>query len=457
VASTHTIPTDKTLFGHPPGLLLLFFTEMWERFSYYGMRALLVLYMVDYLIKRAQDGTVQVLGFASLQHGLEAVFGPLQIQPLASQIYGLYTAFVYFTPFFGGMLADRVLGQRKAVIIGAVLMAIGQFLLMGESLFLLGLLFLIVGNGFFKPNLATQVGSLYPPGDARLDRAYTIYYAGVNLGAFFSPLVCGTLGQLYGWKYGFMAAGIGMVAGLLLYMWGQRFLAPDQLTRDKAAKVEAAPLTRKEWTGIFGLIVLAILNVIFWAVYEQQGNTIQLFADRNTDWHIFGWEMPSTWFQAFNPMFIFMLTPLLNMFWGWQAARKKEPSSVTKIAMGCIMLGASFVALMYITRGLGDTQKITFLWLGACTLIYTLGEMYLSPIGLSLVVKVAPARLVSMLMGMWYMANFFGNYLSGYIGAYYEKMSRESFFLLVGLLAIGSGLAIFAIQKPLKNAVGHNT
>ena len=192
------VRNQKTIFGHPAGLFLLFFTEMWERFSYYGMRALLVLYMVDYLIKRAQDGTTHVIGFAGLQHAIEGIYGPLGIQPLGSEIYGLYTAFVYFTPLFGGMLADRVLGQRKTVIVGAVLMAIGHFLMAVESMFLVALLFLILGNGCFKPNISTQVGSLYPPGDPRLDRAYTIFYAGVNLGAFFSPLVCGTLGQVYG-------------------------------------------------------------------------------------------------------------------------------------------------------------------------------------------------------------------------------------------------------------------
>ena len=458
-SAVSTVRSQKTILGHPAGLFVLFFTEMWERFSYYGMRALLVLYMVDYLIKRAQDGTTHVVGFAGLQHGLEWVFGPLAVQALASQVYGLYTAFVYFTPLFGGMLADKILGQRKTVVIGGVLMAIGHFLMAVESLFLPALFFLILGNGCFKPNISTQVGGLYPEGDPRLDRAYTIFYAGVNLGAFFSPLVCGTLGQVYGWHYGFAAAGVGMVLGLIVYLWGQRFLAEDSLTRSRQTHAESGtePLTRRQWAGIIGLVVLMVLNIIFWAVYEQQGNTVQIFADRNADWHVFGWQMPSTWFQAFNPMFIFMLTPLLNMIWGWQSGRKKEPSSVAKMAAGCILLGISFLPLMLLTKGLGETERISFLWLVGCTFIYTVGEMYLSPIGLALVVKVAPARLVSMLMGMWYMSNFFGNYLSGYIGSFYEKISRESFFLLLAAMGIAAGIAIFALQKPLKDAVGHNT
>jgi POT family proton-dependent oligopeptide transporter len=457
VSSSIAVPTEKTVFGHPPGLFLLFFTEMWERFSYYGMRALLVLYMVDYLIKGIRTGSIHVLGFGLLENAIQSIAGPQAIQPLASYIYGLYTALVYLTPVFGGMLADRLLGQRKTVVVGGVLMAIGHFLMAVESLFLVALVFLIIGNGCFKPNISTQVGSLYPEGDPRLDRAYTIFYAGVNLGAFFSPLVCGTLGQVYGWHYGFGAAGVGMVLGVILYLWGQRFLAPDRLTTVKETKVEAEPITSYQWKGIIGLIVLTVLNIVFWAVYEQQGNTVQLFADRNTDWHFYKWQLPSTWFQAFNPMFIFVLTPLLNMLWGWQSRARKEPPSVTKMAMGCVLLGVSFLPLMYITRGLGGQERINFLWLVGCTLIYTLGEMYLSPIGLSLVVKVAPAQVVSMMMGIWYMANFFGNLLSGYIGAFYEKMSRESFFLLLAALGIASGIAIFASSKPLKDAVGHDS
>ena len=456
-SAVETVRTQRTILGHPAGLFILFFTEMWERFSYYGMRALLVLYMTDYLIRRAQTGTSHVFGFLSLQHGLESIFGPLGVQPLASQIYGLYTGFVYFTPFFGGMLADRVLGQRKSVVLGGILMAIGQFLLAAESLFLPGLLFLILGNGCFKPNIATQVGSLYPQGDPRRDRAFTIFYMGVNLGAFLSPLICGTLGQVYGWKYGFGAAGVGMVCGIIFYWWGQRYLAQDHLSRAKEAHVEHAPLTSGEWRAIGGLIVLGLLNIVFWGVYEQQGNTIQIFADKNTDWHIFGFQMPSTWFQAVNPMFIFLLTPFLNMFWGWQERRGKEPASVTKMAIGCVLLGLSFVFFMLITAGLEPAQRISFLWLVGCTFIYTVGELYLSPIGLSLVTKVAPVRLVSMLMGMWYFSNFFGNYLTGYLGTYYEKMSKASFFLMLALLATAAGAAIFALQKPLKRAVGHTT
>jgi len=224
--------------------------------------------------------------------------------------------------------------------------------------------------------------------------------------------------------------------------------------KTSSGKVKYQPLTSKEWKGIIGLIVLCMLNIVFWGVYEQQGNTIQLFADRNTDWTIFGWSMPSTWFQAFNPLFIFAFAPLFNMFWAWQARRRKEPTSIVKMAIGSVLLGLGFIPLMLVTKGLGDTQKISFLWLAGSTLLYTIGELYLSPIGLSLVTKVAPARLVSMMMGMWFLSSFFGNYLTGYLGTYYEKMSRDSFFLMLTILGVLTGVAIFALNKPLKKAIG---
>ncbi len=450
-----TVHNHRTFLGHPVGLFVLFLTEMWERFSFYGMRALLVLYMTKHLIASAQGGGY-VFGFGALKTYLEAMFGPLAIQPMASQIYGLYTGLVYMTPLFGGLLADKILGQRKTVVVGGVLMAIGHFLMAIESMFLLALLFLILGNGCFKPNISTQVGNLYSADDPRRDRAFTIFYMGVNLGAFFSPIVCGTLGQVYGWHYGFGAAGVGMVLGLMVYLFGQKYLAADQKMLSKAGQAAPEKLTIKEWRAIGGLIALCALNIVFWGVYEQQGNTMQIFADKNVNWMIFGWEMPSTWFQSLNPLFIFALAPLLNIYWGWQSNRNRGAGTIAKMAIGCFVLGASFLILIYATHGMEASTKISFLWLVGCTLVYTLAELYLSPIGLSLVTKVAPARLVGLLMGVWFLSSFFGNSLAGTIGMYYERMPQEKFFALLAVLGVAAGLAILALQKPIKKAIGGN-
>ena len=414
---------------HPPGLYVLFFTEMWERFSYYGMRSLLVYYMIKHL---------------------------QFTQERSSEIYGLYTGFVYFTPLFGGMLADRLLGQRRTVVLGAVLMAIGHFLMAAESLFFPALLFLILGNGAFKPNISTQVGALYPAGDHRRDRAFSIFYMGINLGAFFSPLVCGTLGEKIGYHWGFGAAGVGMVVGLLVYLWGQKHLAPDLIMQkgQPAGQKTSEPMTREDWLKIGAIFAMMALCIVFWSVYEQQGNTMALWADANTDRVIFGWEMPASWFQSFNPLMIFMFVPVLNMVWARQDRRGKEPSSVAKMGIGCILLSAGFLILIPPAMELAHHPRASLWWLFACTFMLTLGEIYLSPIGLSLVTKIAPARIVSMMMGVWFLSSFFGNYLSGYLGTFWGKMPRENFFLLMFSLSFAAGLAFFALLKPLKNAMG---
>lgn len=448
---------EGTWFGHPKGLFVLFFTEMWERMSYYGMRALLVLYMVDHLFVNTESRQT-IWGYGFIENLLASMFGELSVQAFSSQIYGLYTGLVYFTPLFGGMLADKYLGQSRSVVLGAILMSIGHFLMAFEHLFFIALLFIIFGNGAFKPNISTQVGSLYKEGDPRIDRAFTLFYMGINLGAFFSPLVCGTLGQIYGWHYGFGAAGVGMILGLVIYLYGQKYLAPHREVHTfEESKKGKQPLTSEEWKKIFSLIVLCFFNVIFWGVYEQQGNTMQLWADNNTDWHLIpglDWEFPSTWIQSVNPLFIFLMAPLLNIFWGWQSRRKKEPSSVTKMAIGCLLLGLAFVVMIFGARVIGDGQG-SVMWLVGTIFVLTIGELYLSPIGLSLVVKTAPKRIVSMMMGMWFLSSFFGNYFSGFIGSYYEKMPKENFFLLLCLLGIFAGFMIWLFNKPLKRTLAH--
>jgi POT family proton-dependent oligopeptide transporter len=315
---------SRDVLGHPRGLAFLFATEMWERFSYYGMRALLVLYMVKYLL---HPGPIDnVVGMAELRAALEFVFGPLGVQPLASQIYGLYTAFVYVTPIFGGMLADRWLGFRRTVTVGALLMSAGHFMMAFESLFLFALLTLILANGCFKPNISTQVGALYAPGDPRRDRAYPIFYVGINVGAFFSPLVCGTLGEELGWHWGFAAAGVGMLCGLSIYLWGTRHLPPETRRRH----VVHVPLSQGDWRAIIAIVLLVIPELLSWGAYEQAGNTIALWADDYTDRAILGIEIPTTWFQSFNPFMIFAFTPFLLALWTNQGRAGREPSTIAK-------------------------------------------------------------------------------------------------------------------------------
>jgi POT family proton-dependent oligopeptide transporter len=493
---------QKTYFGHPAGLFVLFFTEMWERFSYYGMRSLLVLYMTNYLIKDPAKAA-SVFGFDSLRHLLEMGFGPLETQPLASQIYGLYTGFVYLSPFFGGILADKVWGQRKTVYVGGLLMAIGHFLMAFENMFLLALCFLILGNGAFKPNISTQVGDLYPVGDSRRDGAFTIFYMGINLGAVFSPLVCGTLGQVYGWHYGFTAAGVGMLAGLCVYHFGRKLLPMGKKDLAKTNQTEnefkGAGFAAMTVLGFFGvaillfvIIVLPVIfkaliaagiiaavifslgklnaedksrvtallflcmgTIVFWSIYEQQGNTLQLWADEKTNWTFFGMNVPSTWYQSFNPAMIFAFAPLLDMAWNARAKKGNALSSVRKMGIGSVLCGVAFIVMIIAAKVVGEgAEKGSLMWLTLTTWLFTMGELFLSPIGLSLVTKVAPAKMLSMMMGMWFLSSFFGNYLAGYIGTYYEKMPKDAFFLLLCVMGVIVGLFFFAAEKRLKKVIG---
>ncbi len=471
-------PKDQpTFFGHPIGLFILFFTEMWERFSYYGMRGLLKLYMVNYLFVTSrqvlQGGDARAPGDPLHVWGWETVRNLIDSSPTtpvgahASVIYGWYTGLVYLTPLLGGYLADKYWGQRKTVFIGGILMAIGHFVMAAENMFFLALLLLIIGNGAFKPNVSTQVGNLYEEGDPRRDGAFTIFYMGINLGAFLCNLVCGTLAMSVGWHYGFGAAGVGMVLGLIVYTFGQKYLAAETVGASvksaaketkKETQVDKRPLDTTEKRQVWALIGLCLLNVVFWAVYEQQGNTMQTWADEQTIWPtILGFRVPATWFQSFNPLFIFLLAPLLDLFWLRQAKENKEPSSVSKMAIGSIILGLSFIVMVVGVSVMG-TEKGSWLWPVFCTLLLTIGELYLSPIGLSLVTKVSPARIVSLMMGMWFLSSFFGNILSGYIGLLYEKhiMTASGFFWFLTALGVATGLSIWAFSKPLKKAMGQH-
>ena len=430
------------LFGHPRALTFLFATEMWERFSYYGMRALLVLYMVKYLLQPAAAGSV--LGLASFRAALEMVFGPLDLQPLASQIYGFYTGLVYLTPIAGGLLADRVLGRRRTVVLGAALMAIGHFMMAFEHLFLFALGVLILGNGAFKPNISTQVGALYAPGDRRRDRAFSIFYVGINLGAFLAPLVCGTLGEELGWHYGFAAAGVGMTTGLVIYLFAAPTLPKESFADGAAAQ---QPLERITWQPIVALLLLFVPVSLFWGIYEQQGNTIVLWASDYTDRHLFGWDIPVTWFQALNPFMIFAFTPFIVTLWRRQGTQ--EPSTVAKMAIGCFLASLAYLLLVAAAFLSGGGQT-SWLWLFIYFVILTVGELYLSPTSLSLVTKVAPASLLSMMMGVWLATSFVGGFLAGYLGTFWSSMAKTDFFLMLAAIAATAGLAIALLNRPLR-------
>lgn len=492
----HIPPEKQKQFrGHPIGLYVLFFTEMWERFSFYGMRGLLKLYMVCYLFvnirQTLQGGAYNgsgdsdtVIGWSFIKSLLPTLTEKqlaecvttkaasliadnstmaanlarqiaeqaCNAQPQASVIYGWYTGLVYLTPIIGGLIADRWLGQRKTVIVGGILMAMGHFVMAIESSFFIALGLLILGNGAFKPNISTQVGRLYPEGDKRRDGAFTIFYMGINLGAVLCSFVCGTLAAVLGWHYGFAAAGVGMGLGLVVYLLGGKYLAREE--KKEYTANTTAPMTGNEWGRVWALCALCVLNVVFWAVYEQQGNTMQTWADEQTVWPvILGFQIPSTWFQSFNPLCIFLFAPFLDMFWAYQARQNKAPTSVTKMAIGSIILGLSFIVMIIGTQYVG-TGKGSAFWPLFCALLLTVGELYLSPIGLSLVTKVSPARIVSMMMGIWLLSSFFGNILSGYIGVLYTTWGKTEFFILLTVLGVATGLVMWLFNKPLKRALG---
>ncbi len=439
------------LFGHPRGLTYLFGTEMWERFSYYGMRALLILYLVhDVLL----PGRVEhVLFYPQVKAFYEALFGPLSVQQLSSWIYGTYTGFIYASPLLGGWIGDNYLGQRKTAAIGILGMIVGEFMLMSPALLFPGLLILMVAGGFFKTNTTAQVGMLYNLGDARRDRAYSIYYVGVNIGAAIAPLVAGTLGEMVGWQYGFGAAGVGLILALVVYFAGWKHLPADGI-KPRAGRTKIQSLNTQERKSVISLLLIVVPLVLWWACYEQQGNIIALFADANTDRRLIpgliNWEIPVTWFQSFNPVMIFAFTPLLLSLWARQARDMKEPNSMYKMVAGALMLGVSYLVLAFAAWH-GAHNRISWLWLGLYFAIITAGEIYLSPISQSLFSKVAPARMASLAMAVVFLPNFLGGgLLQGYIGTYWSTMSHPLFFVMMAAIGFISAIMLFLLEKPLE-------
>jgi POT family proton-dependent oligopeptide transporter len=441
------------LFGHPKGLTVLFATEMWERFSYFGMASLLVLYLVKYLLlpEHAQN----ILGYQAVKGALESIFGPLAPQPLASQIFGIYTGLAYFTPILGGYLADKLWGQRATAVVGALLMAAGHFLMMFEAMLFFALACLILGIGAFKPNVSTQVGSLYETGDARRLRAYSIYYVGINIGAFLAPLVCGTLGVEAGWHYGFGAAGIGMLVGAAVYLHGMRWLPPDELHRARAEHAEKHPFTPDERRAIAGLLCVFLLVAFFWATYDQQGNTLLLwvedYTERRIDLGLWKGEIPTTWFLALNPLMIFVFTPILIKLWAVQARLGHDMSTISKLAFGFLCIALANMVMVAAASGLAPGAKASPLWLVGYFTIVTIGELHLAPVGLALISRLAPPRVLSLMMGLWFAATFPGDVLGGWLGGFWSTMDKAHFFLMIGAMAAAAGVAMLALNPALRS------
>jgi POT family proton-dependent oligopeptide transporter len=435
--------------AHPPGLTFLFAVEAWERFAYYGMQALLVLYMVKFLL--VGDRAETIIGLATLRGALEALYGPLGVQPFASHVYGLYTALIALTPLIGGLVADRMLGQRRAVLVGGFLLAIGHLMMALEPLFLIALVILVAGNAAFQPNIATQVGSLYAPGDPHRDRAYSIFYMAVKAAAFLAPLLCVALGEEWGWHYGFAAAGLGMLIALAIYLY-----AAPALPLDERQKAAALPSGGFEWRSALAIAVLFLPAVLFWAAFEQQGNTIPLWADDSTDrtidlivWH---GEIPIAWLQTLNPLLFLALAPFVIARWSRQAARGREPSTIGKMALGCLAMALAYLVMAGAAVAAGGDEA-SWWWLAGYFALLSLGELYFAPAGLSLVSKAAPAGMVSTTMGIWFTSIFLGAYLSGWLGSLWSEMTKPNFFLMLAGIAALAGAAIFALDRPLRNVL----
>jgi POT family proton-dependent oligopeptide transporter len=435
--------------GHPSGLATLFFTEMWERFSYYGMRAFLILYMVA---PAAQGG----LGFADAD---------------AASIYGTYTGAAWGAAIFGGLVADRFLGQYRTVLVGGIIIALGHFVLAFKALpfFYTGLTCVALGTGLLKPNVSTLVGSLYEPGDRRRDAGFSIFYMGINLGALLGPLVAGYLAQRVNWHIGFSAAGIGMTAGLIQYALGKRKLqaAVDRLAaQPKAAAAggskgaahtttgHGVSFTANEWARIGAIVVFFLFATLFWGAYEQAGSTLTLFADRYTELTLFGFEFPSSWFQMVQPACVIMFAPIFA--WLWLRLGSHEPSSPAKFAIGLVFVGLAFLLLVpaATTAQGGEGIRVSPWWLIVAYAITELGELCISPVGLSLVTKLAPLRILGLMMGVWFLSNSAGNKLAGYAASFFSTMPLDTLFGTVAAITIVAGVILAVMVKPLRRMMG---
>lgn len=428
--------SQKELWGHPVGLYILFFTELWERFSYYGMRAIFVLFLVSETV-----GDNPGFGWTNGE---------------AIKLYGTYTMLVYLASIPGGILADRLLGQKRTVMLGGLLLCAGHLILAIEAewAFYTGLGLIIAGVGCLKPNISTMVGGLYKPGDERRDKGFTIFYIGINIGAFLSALIVGYVGETYGWHYGFGLAGIGMVIGQIVYVWGQKFLVGigDFIGTSESPDQEAfnRPLTKVEKDRMVVMFLSFLLIIVFWGAFEQAGGLMNLYAEQKTDRMLLGWEVPTSWFQSLNAFFIIVLGTAVANFWYRWKLRGREGSSLFKMAWGIIIMGSGFLFMSGASMQYEANGSSAMYWLVLAYLLHTIGELCASPVALSFITKLAPVKYASFMMGAYFAATGLGNKVAGLLGESAQSAGELQIFTGIAIFCALVGGIVLLMLKPLK-------
>jgi len=429
---------QKELFGHPVGLYVLFFTEMWERFSYYGMRAILVLYLVAETV-----GDNAGLGWSNAE---------------ALALYGWYTMLVYVASIPGGWIADKFLGQKKSVLYGGILLVAGHSILAVEEMwaFYSGLGLIIAGVGMLKPNISTMVGGLYKQGDIRRDKGFTIFYIGINIGAFLSSLIVGYVGEVYGWHYGFGLAGIGMALGLIQYLAGQKHLryVGNYLGKSKNEEEKAAmkrPLTKVEKDRIIVLFISFLLVIVFWGAFEQAGGLMNIYAKENTNRVLLGWEIPASWFQSLNAMFIIFLGTTVAAYWARRKLKGKISTSLFTMIIGLIIMGTGFFFMSAASAQFESTGASAMYWLVLAYLFHTVGELCISPVALSYITKLAPLKYASIMMGVYFAMTGFGNKLAGLLGESASNFGEFTVFTGIAVFCVIFGILVLMFRKKLEH------
>ena len=432
------IQKQKELFGHPVGLYVLFFTEMWERFSYYVMRAILTLYLVEQTTS-ANPG----LGWNNAE---------------ALALYGWYTMLVYVASIPGGWIADKLLGQKKSVLYGGILLVAGHSILAVEQMwaFYTGLILIILGVGMLKPNISTMVGGLYKQGDIRRDKGFTIFYIGINLGAFLASLIVGYVGEVHGWHYGFGLAGIGMALGLIQYLAGQKhlkhvgnFMGASENEEEKEAMKR--PLTKIEKDRIVVLFISFLLVIVFWGAFEQAGGLMNIYAKDNTNRMLMGWEIPASWFQSLNAMFIIFLGTSVAAYWARRKLKGKTASSLFKMIIGLIIMGTGFFFMSAASSQFETTGSSAMYWLVLAYLFHTVGELCISPVALSFITKLAPLKYASLMMGVYFAMTGFGNKLAGLLGESASKLGEFTVFTGIAIFCVIFGAIVMLFRKKLEH------